>query len=471
YPFVNLNNDEKPIVGSSIGDWALIGQFFRVNYFYDDKYLLEINGRYDGSSRFSANDRYVFSPSVSAGWRLSEESFMQFAKPLFNDIKVRGSYGQLPNQMLESNYPYIATMPYGSTAYIFGESQQTYITAPGLVSSNFSWEKVSTQNFGLDVTMLNNRLTAVFDVYRRDTKGMIVRGVALPAILGTGAPNRNAADLKTNGWEFELGWKDQLTNGFRYFAAFNISDNRAEITKYDLNPTASLSDYYVERKIGEIRGYTSDGLYSSDQEADMHDKSRLCGGKRLAGDVRYLEPNSDGAIDNGLNTLSDHGDLRIIGNNEPRYSYGLRFGGDYRNFDLTVFLQGVGKRDVMLGGAYFWGFTSEWAVPTTASLDYWTEENPNAYFPRQRFGGGGNFQTQTQYLQDASYLRVKQLTLGYTLPKNTLEKAKISKLRLYLNSENPFVWTKMFESYDPEKSNRAEYPIQKTLAFGLQLNF
>ncbi|SFS61198.1 SusC/RagA family TonB-linked outer membrane protein [Sphingobacterium wenxiniae] len=470
YPFVNLNNDEKPLVGSTIGDWALIGQFFRVNYTFDNKYLIEVNGRYDGSSRFAADNRYVFSPSVSAGWRLSDESFMNFAKPLFNDIKLRGSYGQLPNQMLGTNYPYIATMPYGTTQYIFGDAQQTYITAPGLVSSSFSWEKVSTSNFGLDFTMFNNRLTGAFDIYRRDTKGMIVRGVALPAILGTGAPNRNAADLKTNGWEVELSWRDQLESGFRYFANFNMSDNRAEITRYDLNPTGSLGDYYVGRKIGEIWGYTSNGLYATDEEAAQLDKSRIWGGQWLAGDVRFADLNNDGAVNNGLNTLNDSGDLRVIGNDQPRYNYGLRLGGEYKNFDLTVFLQGVGKRDVMLGGTYFWGFTSEWSVPTTASLDYWTEENPNAYFPRQRFGGGGNFQTQTQYLQDASYLRIKQLTLGYTLPSAILQKAKLSKVRFYLTSENPFVWTKMFESYDPEKMDRMAYPIQKTFAFGLQLN-
>lgn len=470
YPFINLNNDEKPIVGSGIGDWALIGQFFRVNYTFDNKYLIEVNGRYDGSSRFAANNRYVFSPSVSAGWRLSDESFMSFAKPLFNDIKIRGSYGQLPNQMLESNYPYIATMPYGSTEYIFGDVQQTYITAPGLVSSHFSWEKVSTKNFGLDFTMLNSRLTGAFDIYRRDTKGMIVNGMALPAILGTGAPSRNAADLKTNGWELELSWRDQLENGLRYFASFNLSDNKAEITRYDLNPTGNLDDHFVGKRIGDIWGYTSNGLYASDDEAAQLNKSRLWGGKWLAGDVRYVDLNGDGAINNGLNTLEDHGDLSLIGNDEPRYNYGLRFGGEYKNFDLTVFLQGVGKRDVMLGGAYFWGFTSEWSVPTTASLDYWTEDNPTAYFPRLRFDGGGNQQTQTQYLQKASYLRVKQLTIGYTLPSNLLQKANLSKLRVYLTSENPFVWTKMFDSYDPEKKNRMEYPLQKTIAFGLQLN-
>ncbi|SKB38268.1 TonB-linked outer membrane protein, SusC/RagA family [Sphingobacterium nematocida] len=476
YPFINLNNDEKPIVGSRIRDWALIGQFFRINYTFDNKYLVEINGRYDGSSRFAASDRYVFSPSVSAGWRLSEESFMTFVKPLFDDIKIRGSYGKLPNQLFNENdqdsyYPYIATMPYGTSGYIFGASQQNYITAPGLVSSNFSWEKVSTRNFGVDFTFLNRRLTGAFDVYRRDTKDMIVRGAALPAILGTGAPNRNAADLKTNGWELELGWKDQLVNGLRYFVNFNMSDNRAEITKYDLNPTGSLSDHYVGKKIGEIWGYTSNGLYATDTEAALTDKSRIWGGKWLAGDVRYVDTNNDGAINNGLNTLDSPGDLSIIGNNESRYNYGLRFGGEYKNFDLTVFLQGVAKRDLMLGGTYFWGFTNEWAVPTTASLDYWKEDNPDAYFPRQRFEGGGNFQTQTQYLQDASYLRVKQLTLGYTLPISLLERAKLSKVRFYLTSENPFVWTNIFESYDPEKSDRTAYPIQKTFAFGLQLKF
>ncbi|WP_202111218.1 SusC/RagA family TonB-linked outer membrane protein [Sphingobacteruim zhuxiongii] len=472
YPYIKLNNDLKPDVGSGIGDWALIGQFFRVNYVYDDRYLLEVNGRYDGSSRFAASDRYVFSPSISAGWRLSNEAFMDFTKPLFNDIKLRASYGKLPNQLLENKglYPYIATMPYGTTGYLFNGSQQTFVRSPSLVSQGFTWEEVTSRNIGLDIAMLDSKLKGSFDVYNRDTKGMIVGGLVVPSILGTNVPERNAADLRTKGWELELSWADNLSNGLRYFASVNVGDSKAEITKYDLNPTGIIGQYYVGSQIGEVWGFTSNRLYSTDAEAASVDNSAIWGGKWLAGDVKYEDLNGDGKINYGTSTFDNPGDRRIIGNNQARYNYGFRLGAEFKNFDLTMFFQGIGKRDAFIGGTYFWGFTSEWAAPTTASLDYWTEENQDAYFPRPRFGGGGNYQTQTRYMQDASYLRMKQLSVGYTLPASLLQRLKLTKVRAYFTAENPFQWTKMFESYDPEQLDRQEYPLVKSLAFGLQIN-
>ena len=472
YPFIRLNNDLKPDVGSSIGDWALVGQFFRINYGYDEKYLVEVNGRYDGSSRFPKDNRYVFSPSISAAWRLSNESFMDFTKPLFNDLKLRASYGKLPNQLLEGRgfYPYIANMPFGTTGYLFNGVQQTYVTSPNLVSTNFTWEEVTSRNIGLDFSMLNSRLSGLLDVYTRDTKGMLVGGVNAPAILGVGVPERNAADLRTKGWELELSWKDRLASGLQYFLSANIGDNRAKITKYDLNPTGNINAYYVGREIGEIWGYTSNGLFQTDTEAAAADQSNLWGGKWLAGDVKFEDLNGDGKINAGTGTLDNSGDLRIIGNNQSRYNYGFRFGGEFKNFDMSIFFQGTAKRDFALGGTYFWGFTSEWAVPTTAALDYWSEENSDAYFPRVRFGGGGNYQTSTRYLQDASYLRLKQFTIGYTIPASLLQRIKLTKIRAYFSAENPFVWSRIHESYDPEQLNRQDYPLVKSLSFGLQVN-
>ncbi|WP_197086385.1 SusC/RagA family TonB-linked outer membrane protein [Sphingobacterium sp. IITKGP-BTPF85] len=259
FPYLNLNNDDKPIVGSLPLDWALLGQFFRVNYIYDNRYLIEINGRHDGSSRFAADKRYVFSPSASVAWRLSNEEYLSFLKPTFNDLKIRASYGTLPNQSIDLNsnptngslYPYIATMPYGTTNYIFGNANQSYITAPGLVSTLFTWEKVTSKNIGLDFALLDNKLSGSFDLYRRDTRDMLVGGQPLPAILGVGAPNRNAADLKTTGWEFEVKYNNKI-NDFNYFVSFNMSDNKAKITKYDLNPTGELTSHYVGKQIDEI---------------------------------------------------------------------------------------------------------------------------------------------------------------------------------------------------------------------------
>ncbi|UZD36015.1 SusC/RagA family TonB-linked outer membrane protein [Capnocytophaga ochracea] len=473
YPFLKLNNDDKPSVGSGISDWALIGSFFRLNYVYNQKYLVEVNGRYDGSSRFSRENRYVFSPSASLGWRISKEKFFEPINSVVSDLKFRVSYGKLPNQQVNALYPYLPTMPYGNqTGYIFGTQQLPYVSAPGLVSNNFTWEEVATRNFGVDFGFLNNRLTGSFDYYIRNTTGMLVNGLALPAVLGVGAPQRNAADLETKGFELTLGWHDAIGEDFKYGISFNLADSRSFITKYDLNPTGSLGDYYVGREIGEIWGYTTEGLYQTDEDAAKLDKTKLAGYKWLAGDVKYKDLNNDGKIDYGKNTLDDHGDLSVIGNNQARYTFGLNLNAEYKGFDFTVFFQGVGKRDYMLNDVYFWGFSNadEWSVPATNQLDHWTPENPNAYYPRLRFGGWGNTRTQTRYMQDASYIRLKQITLGYTLPKEVLSNIGLQNLRLFITGQNLCEWTKLIKSYDPELLSQ-NYPINRVFTIGVQARF
>ena len=473
YPFLKLNNDDKPSVGSGISDWALIGSFFRLNYVYNQKYLVEVNGRYDGSSRFSRENRYVFSPSASLGWRISKEKFFEPINSVVSDLKFRASYGKLPNQQVNALYPYLPTMPYGNqTGYIFGTQQLPYVSAPGLVSNNFTWEEVATRNFGVDFGFLNNRLTGSFDYYIRNTTGMLVNGLALPAVLGVGAPQRNAADLETKGFELTLGWHDAIGEDFKYGVSFNLADSRSFITKYDLNPTGSLGDYYVGREIGEIWGYTTEGLYQTDEDAAKLDKTKLAGYKWLAGDVKYKDLNNDGKIDYGKNTLDDHGDLSVIGNNQARYTFGLNLNAEYKGFDFTVFFQGVGKRDYMLNDVYFWGFSNadEWSVPATNQLDHWTPENPNAYYPRLRFGGWGNTRTQTRYMQDASYIRLKQITLGYTLPKEVLSNIGLQNLRLFITGQNLCEWTKLIKSYDPELLSQ-NYPINRVITIGVQARF
>lgn len=468
YPYIKLNNDSKPIVGSGIGEWALLGTFFRLNYILDNKYLVELNGRYDGTSRFQRNHRYVFSPSVSAGWVISNEKFFSPTLSIINHLKIRASYGELPNQTLDSNYPYIATMPSGTTSYLFGNNKQSYVDVPGLVSSNFSWETVSTRNLGIDFSCLDYRLSGSFDYFIRDTKGMIVDGESLPAILGTSSPKQNAADLRTKGFELELKWMDKLSNDLSYSIGINLQDNQAEITKYNLNPTGNVNTYYIGKKIGEIWGYKTLGLFKTDEEAAAVNSSKIWGGKWLAGDVHYADLNGDGEISPGQNTLSNPGDRMRIGNDTPRYLFGINANAEYKGFDFTILLQGVAKRDLMLGDTYFWGFCNEWSVPTTAVLDYWRPDNPNAYFPRPRFSGG-NQQTQTRYLQNGAYLRVKQLTLGYTIPEQIAKMAKLKNARLYITGDNLFVITGLFESFDPEQPNRQLFPLAKGLSFGIQI--
>ncbi|MCS3554239.1 MULTISPECIES: TonB-dependent receptor [unclassified Sphingobacterium] len=472
-PALGLNNDVKPAVDAAIQDLALNGTFSRINYIYDNKYIVEVNGRYDGTSRYGRGKRYTFQPTGSVAWRMSEENFFKPLKSVLSEFKIRGSYGTIANQYNDAYYPYVATMPYGLGQYIFGNEQQTAVNAPGLVSSNFTWEKVTTANLGFDFAFLNSKLTGALDIYTRKTSNMLVAGFPAPAVLGTAVPQRNAADLKTKGFDLSLDWKDKIGEDFYYNVTLALSDYQATITKFDLNPLGTIGTRYVGYKEGEIWGYETDGFFATDEEAAATNQSQLFGGKWLAGDIKFKDLNGDEKIDFGNNTISNAGDRKLIGNSTPRYQYSVNMGATYKGFDFTMFWQGIGKRDMMLGGNHFWGFTSEWATPSEALVgNYWTPENTDAYFPRLRFGGGGNFQTQTKYLQSAAYLRLKQLTLGYTLSPKLLEKIKVKNIRVYATGQNLFEFTKLYKNFDPEQFDRNnDYPLNRGFSAGVQLRF
>lgn len=472
-PAMNLATGEKGL-GYSETHWGISGIFARLNYNYKQRYLLELNGRYDGSSRFAKGDRYAFFPSLSAAWRISEESFFKNAKQLFDDLKIRASYGSLGNQLISQlgNFPYLPV--YGvNTRYpmILGGSRPVAVTPPGLVSAGFTWETVEQLDLGYDFVMLNNRLNMSFDWYRRDTKDMLTSGQPLPAVLGTSVPTANAADLKTTGWEMSIGWNDRLSNGLNYWVKGALSDYQAEITKFS-NPTGSIGSYYVGRKMGEIWGFRSDGLFQTKDEVESApSQTEIWGGDWGPGDVRFEDLDGDGKITRGQNTLENPGDRTIIGNSTPRYSFGVTVGLEYKGVDFEMFWQGVGKRDFMPGGSPFWGFTSQWDTPFKEALDYWTEDNTDAYFPRPNWSNSGNRQTSDRYLQDASYMRLKNLTIGYSLPTNILQKIHVNKLRVFVTGENLFTFTSLIKSFDPETINNMVYPIQKKYSVGLNLTF
>lgn len=475
-PSLNLAYGDMAMNGSET-HWSVNGFFARINYDYKGKYLLELNGRYDGSSKFPHGDRYAFFPSASVAWRVSEEKFWEPIRGWFDNFKLRASYGSLGNQALDEsrygNFPYLAT--YGiNTKYgaLLNGTRPVAVSVPGLVSASFTWETVNQIDFGFDASFFGGRLNTSFDWYRRNTKDMLTAGWALPAVLGTSVPQENAADMKTVGWEVSLEWNDRLSNGFGYHIKGVLSDYQASITKFS-NPTKLLGTHYVGEKLNEIWGYVSNGLFQSDEDAKAADQSYLSGGSWGAGDVKYEDLNNDGKIDIGKNTLDDSGDRKIIGNSTPRYSYGITAGFDYKGFDFEMFWQGIGKRDYWLGGSQFWGFTDEWCTPLTSSLDYWTEDNRDAYFPRLHHYGvnGGNHQVSTRYLQNAAYLRLKNVVLGYTIPRSITEKVKISRLRVFVQGENLLTFTPLIDSYDPETLNNMTYPINKKISVGLNLTF
>jgi TonB-linked SusC/RagA family outer membrane protein len=481
-PAIGANNDPKPSVGGTETQYALIGSFFRLNYVYDKKYLLEINGRYDGTSRFPADHRYAFSPSVSAGWNISEESFMENTKNILNELKIRASYGQLPNQQVSTGiitsaaqYPYIATQPGGSVGYLFNNQQGVTVGVPALISPDLTWEKVQTKNIGLDYALFKNKLSGSFDYFITDTKDMLVAGQQLPATLGTGAPLRNAANLRTQGWELSMTWKDRaFNNQLSYNITLGLSDAYSTIKKYDLNPIMSITQSYPGQRLGDIWGFVTEGFYKTDAEAAAVDNTALAGYKWLAGDIRYADLNNDGKISKGNSTLSDPGDQKIIGNKTPRYKFGFNLGLAYKNFDFTTFIQGVLKADFMPNDYAFYAFQgNEWNIPYQYATDYWTPQNTNAYFARPRFAGSGNQQAQTKFLQNAAYARIKQLTLGYSLPTPLINKLNIQKVRFYVTGANLFTITSLFKAYDPEMATNGfgyqVYPINKSVSFGLQV--
>lgn len=473
-PSMNAATGEK-YVGNLDDSWATRSGFFRVNYSFADRYLLEVNGRYDLSSKFPKDDRSVFSPSFSLGWKLSEESwFKQTTNGFFDELKIRASYGSLANQALDNGwYAYLSNYGTGTLGYIMGGKQPQYVLPGGLVSNTVTWEKVTQWDLGLDFVILQNRLKGTFDYYQRKTTDMLGPGRILPNILGMSEPLENAADMVTRGWELALTWNDQLDNGLHYSVGFNLSDTRAEITKYD-NPTKSLSSPYYEGQIvGDIWGYESSLFQSADEIASAPDQSKLDGGiSKVPGDIRFMDIDGNGVVDYGENTVDKPGDMKIIGNNKARYRYGFNISADWKGFDLGIFFQGVGKRDLMLPYTFKWQYGSMWQVPTAVGNDYWREDNAGGWLPVARFNGSQALgQNQTRYLLDASYLRLKSLSFGYTLPVSLTKQWGIQKCRVYFTGENLLTFKHTPEGFDPELDDPYKYPQQKSLALGLNVVF
>ncbi len=470
-PFLSLATGNRE-TNDYKNQWTIRGAFFRLFYSYADKYLLQVNGRYDGSSRFPKNDRFAFFPTFSLGWRVSEEKFWKPLKNIIGDFKLRGSYGTLGNQAISSYYPYIQSYNVAEVKYLFNGEKQMGVYAPGLISDRLTWETVRQWDLGFNFSTLNSRLVGEFDYYVRTTEDMLTKSKTLPSILGTNEPQMNAANLQTKGWELSLTWNDALDNGLKYSATLSLSDNQTEITKYD-NPTRNLSDgYYVGKKLGEIWGFKTEGLFKTDEEAEAWNQSKVVGYKQYAGDIKFADLNGDHEVSKGDNTVDNPGDLRIIGNDTPRYNFGLRGTAFYKGFDLTLFFQGTMKRDIIPSSAFYLShYTSEWNVPQSINFDYWREDNKDAFFPRARLNGSAVNEHQTRFLMNGAYMRCKQLAVGYTIPTTITKKIKLSKIRLYFNADNLFEFSSMPKSFDPELAIVNAYPFMRAYSFGANITF
>ena len=479
-----------PSVSGQYQAWSTAGFFGRLNYNYMEKYLLEANLRYDGSSRFREDDRWMLSPSVSAGWNIAKEKFWAPLNKALTTFKIRASYGQLGNENTNDWYPTYVTMPVStaSGSWLVNGAHPNTASAPGLVSSILTWESIKSYDLGLDIGALENRLTGSFDIFTRKTLNMVGPAPELPVILGTSVPTTNNTNLKTYGFEAELSWNDHLDNGLVYGLHFQLADNQTIVTKYP-NPTSLLSTYIEGRKVGEIWGYTTIGIAKTQEEMDKH-LGTLDGGQSslgsnwAAGDIMYADYNHDGKLSTGDGTSTNSGDLHVIGNSTPRYTFGFSANASWKGFDFNMLFQGVMKRDYWQGSPFFWGATGAgqwWASGFVQHEDYFRADpndpmgqNLNAYYPRPLFSNK-NLQVQTRYLQNAAYIRLKNLQIGYTLPASVVEKWGISNVRFYIAGENLWTGTKMAKMFDPETvdggSGGDVYPLQKTISGGVSLSF
>ncbi len=488
-PTVNLSTGAMT-ASETIREWAVQGFFGRLNYNFKERYLLELDGRYDGSSRFPKNDRWGFFPSASAGWVISEESFFKGVKKAtgIDFLKFRASYGSLGNQASVSEYGYIPTMSFTpQIGQILGSSLPSAVNVPGAVSPSYTWEKVHTTNFGADLLLLDKRLEINFDKYTRTVNGMLVAGKTLPAVFGTAVPMVNAGDMETKGFELKLSWHDKTKlagSDFYYNFTASLADSRAWITRFD-NPTFSLNNFYKGQEFGEIWGLGVDGFFKSQDEVNAKDYSAVGQADNnfayYVGDIKFTDRNNDGKVNFGKYTVNDPGDLYKIGNKSARLPYSFEFNGSWKGFDLRIFMQGIGKRDWYPGpnDTYFWGiYAQPWTNVTVQNLDRWTPTNPNGYFPRIKSYIAEDWMQElgipnTRYLQNASYLRCKNVTIGYALPQSLLKKTRISRLRFYASAENLFEFTHSKVRLDPESLGKRGdiYPFQRTYSFGMNLNF
>lgn len=485
---------ENPRTSGGYSHWSTVGFFGRLNYNFQEKYLFEFNLRHDGTSRFLGDQRWGTFPSFSLGWNVAREGFFENLgnlKEYISTLKFRGSWGQLGNTNTEDLYPFYLTVPFKTQAggWLIDGKKSNLSYAPGLVSTMLTWETVESWNVGLDWGAFNNRLTGSFEYYVRQTKDMVGPAPELPSILGTGVPKMNNADMKSYGFDLDVSWRDKVGD-FSYGVKFVLSDNKRKVTRYP-NENGIYSQWYAGKMSGELWGYETIGIAKTQEEMDKHLASLPNGGQTIgsqwaAGDIMYKDLNNDGKIDAGSSTLGDPGDKKIIGNSTPRYRFGLTLDGSWKGFDLSLFFQRVAKRDYLLAGPYFWGAKNgQWhSVGFDYHWDFFRPEgdplgaNVDSYYPRPLFDQGGkNQQDQTRYLQNAAYLRLKNLQLGYTFPKAWVNKIGLQHLRLYFSGDNLFTVTGLHGYYDPEalgdtgdKMGKV-YPLSRTYSVGMNINF
>ncbi|WP_297901409.1 TonB-dependent receptor [uncultured Parabacteroides sp.] len=493
---INMALGDAITTSGEYNKWRVAGGFFRLNYAFKDRYLVEVNGRYDGSSKFPMDQQWAFFPSISGGWRLSEESFWHVKPEILSDIKVRASYGSLGNGNVDP-YSFMELLSISTSDRVLNGLKNKYTQAPGVMPDGLTWETATTTDVGADFGTLNGRLRFSGDYYIRKTTDMYTVGKTLPDIFGADSPKGNYADMTTRGWEITLTWRDQFqlaSKPFNYEIRGTLSDYKSTIDRYN-NQAGNLNDYYEGQCVGEIWGYVTEGLFQSQEEIDNHADQTLIqsSAQRITypGDVKIKDLNNDGVIDYGKNTVSDHGDKTVIGNSLPRFTYSLNLSADWNNFFVSAFFQGVGKQDWYPSSeCIFWGqYNRPYNnLPTWHLGNYWTEDNRDAYLPRYAgYNSSLKDTPQSGYLQNVAYIRLKNLQFGYTLPKNIIEKMYMQNARIYISAENLWCWSPLYkhthdldvtniQGSDPDltdgnSGDGQSYPQMTSISLGVSVTF
>lgn len=468
---LNLGDPTLYSASDDINTWATESVFGRLSYNYDEKYFLEGVLRRDGSSKLAPGYQYNTFPSISTAWRINKESWFGSMQSIFNELKIRASYGQLGNSDLSDfgSYDYLSTLS-KSNAYPFNNVSTFGYYNNTLASPEKTWEIINSFNAGLDLAFLNNRLTLNADYYIKKNKNMLVK-VNTSEIIGINTSQYNAASMKSWGWELNLGWRDNIGEDFSYWVNGNLSDSKNKVLSYQGQSiiTSGLNKVIEGEEINTIWGYKSDGLFSTKEQVAQHAyQSNITG----PGDIIFRDINGDNKIDGGRNSLAEHGDLVKLGSITPRYNFGFTLGGKVKSIDFSVFLQGVGKRSMLINSYFTVPFVESWRQPTAGQLDYWTPENQNARFPRLYIGGGQNLPASSWWLQNAAYIRLKNLQIGYTLPSALTKKVRMDNVRIYFSGQD--LWEKSgmwLNVYDPEEPNNAtiSYPFFRSFAMGVNI--
>lgn len=499
---INLALGQSIVTTGGYRKWAIAGGFFRINYDFKERYLLEINGRYDGSSKFPSDQQWAFFPSASAGWRISEEGFWKVDPKYISNLKLRASYGRLGNGNIDP-YTFMENFKITQSGRIINGVRPQKTEQPNVVPDGLTWEKSATSNIGLEFGSFSNRLQFTMDYYKRATTDMFTVGPTLPAIFGTEVPKGNYADLETRGGELSVSWKDQFemkNKPFKYDLRVVLSDYQAEITKYN-NADMRLNDYYVGQKLGEIWGYQVEGLFRSEEEIkNSPSQSNIPNTntrKNYPGDLKFKDLDGDGVIYQGLNEADNSGDKTIIGNSTSRYSFGVNLGGEWNGIFVSAFFQGVLKQDwYPAPESRFWGqYNRPYnSYPRWHEANMFREElgNYDAYLPRLvgyiAQGSGRALNTPNdRFLQNAAYIRLRNLQIGYNLPQKVAAKIKASNLKLYMSAENIWTWSPMYKwTRDTDVTNiygsdrdlsggnsgdGYNYPMLKAVSFGLMVGF